>query len=244
LIKAVLFDLYETLGRVDIHDEEQLGENRLRDIIDLTSSRKMNVDAARFRQVFHDISSEASRRSQQESVEIPIDKIFARVLKELNLPADDRLLIEMEKVYYRIPKNRWILFNDTRETLQKLSARNFKLALVSNVRSDRFVRELVKEVNIERYFDVIITSAQLGIRKPRPQLFLEALKELKVRPDQAAIVGDTLTTDIQGGAALGMKTILINRNRTEVSAPKPDATIGNLSELLGVLEKWNGSWHR
>jgi len=50
-------------------------------------------------------------------------------------------------------------------------------------------------------------SADLGIRKPNPDIFLHALNRLKVEPEEAAMVGDSLKADVVGAKMLNMLAI-------------------------------------
>lgn len=240
MIKTVLFDLGDTLGYFDVPDRTQMQEIRVSDLINFLRSQKIGVDAENFKQVFIKISSDILKKSEEESIEIPINEVFVQVFEELNFSLiSANLLNGMEKAFYRILIDRWVLFDDTFETLQKLTDKNYMMAIVSNVRSDMFVQEVVRKTNIDIFFPTIITSAKLKLRKPRPQLFLDAIKDLNAKPNQTIVVGDTLQTDIQGGDALKIKTIHVNRNKIEKINIKPTETIINLIELLPILDKWN-----
>lgn len=240
LIKAILFDLYDTLGHFDVEDAEYLHERRIGDVVDFLQSQRIEIDVKKFKQFFTEILSTVSKKSDEESVEITIDQILIQTFRKLNIPhMDAGALKGIEKAFYHVLEERWILYDDTLETLKKLLNRHFQMAIVSNIRSDMFVREIVKKLDIDIYFQAIITSAQLGIRKPRPEPFLTALNQLNMEARQAAVVGDTLKADVQGGTALGMKTIYVNRKGIEIPNIKADAVIKNLTELLDLLNKWN-----
>ncbi len=71
----------------------------------------------------------------------------------------------------------------------------------------------------------------VGIGKPEPPLFQFAAERLHCQPYQAAMVGDSLASDIAGGRAAGMFTIWINASGQDSSVNHADMTIQSLGEL-------------
>lgn len=101
-------------------------------------------------------------------------------------------------------------FPDTFSTLETLRARGFLLGIVSN-RSwggELFQQDL-QTLGLFEYFDpsCIAISADLGIRKPNPDIFLHALNALDVAPHEAVMVGDSLRADVAGAKKLEMFTV-------------------------------------
>jgi putative hydrolase of the HAD superfamily len=87
------------------------------------------------------------------------------------------------------------------ETLERLAART-RLAVVANW--DRSLHEHLDRLELDRYFDVVVTSAEAGAAKPDPEIFLTALRRLDVEPARALHVGDE-PIDEQGARAAGMR---------------------------------------
>jgi putative hydrolase of the HAD superfamily len=87
------------------------------------------------------------------------------------------------------------------ETLERLSAR-IRLAVVANW--DSSLHEHLERLGLDRYFDVVVTSAEAGAAKPDPAIFLAALERLDVEPARALHVGDE-PIDEQGARAAGMR---------------------------------------
>jgi len=104
------------------------------------------------------------------------------------------------------------------------------------------VQTLVDQADLRSYFDVILTSAALGIRKPNPLIFQTALRQWGYSPSQAAMVGDSLGADILGAKNAGLYSIWITRradtaaNRAHEDTIQPDAVISRLSELPALLD--------
>jgi putative hydrolase of the HAD superfamily len=97
----------------------------------------------------------------------------------------------------------------------------------------------VHHIGIGHYFDFVITAAEAGAAKPKPEIFHAALSAAGVEAAQAAHVGDDPERDVGGASAVGMRTVWINVNATPwPGGPPPDAEIRTLDELQPVLEGW------
>ena len=106
----------------------------------------------------------------------------------------------------RIPESR-PLFEDTHSTLAALQRRGFLLGIASNrLWGGKPFHEDVQSLDLFKYFGpgAVAISADLGIRKPNPAIFLHALDALRVPPHEAVMVGDSLRADIVGALNLGM----------------------------------------
>jgi putative hydrolase of the HAD superfamily len=93
--------------------------------------------------------------------------------------------------------------------LETLRARGFKTGLVANSWPDpvRVLRADVERFGLAPLLDVQVWSEEVGVRKPDPAIFLDALEQLGVEPSAAMFVGDRIDTDVQGAAAVGMATV-------------------------------------
>ena len=69
------------------------------------------------------------------------------------------------------------------------------------------VRYIVNDV------DAAIGSRAHGKTKPHETIFRAALALLEVEPAEAAMVGDSLEDDVEGARALGMRALLVDRER-------------------------------
>jgi putative hydrolase of the HAD superfamily len=99
------------------------------------------------------------------------------------------------------------LYEDTLPVLAALRKRGLKIGLVSNTGRDleAFVAHHALDV------DAAVGSGAHGKTKPHPAIFRSALDELGVRPQEAAMVGDSPDDDVAGARALGMRAFLVDR---------------------------------
>lgn len=119
-------------------------------------------------------------------------------------------------------------FDGVEEVLKKLH-QQYKMALVTNG-DNKAQRKKAHLVHIESYFDAIVTSGQVGKKKPAPDVYLLALKELDLSKEDVVYVGDTFSTDIIGAHRLGIKTIWVKDKDWPCSIDIP--RISSIQELL------------
>lgn len=116
------------------------------------------------------------------------------------------------------------------ETLQALRERGLKRGVVSN--SDGHLEPLLAQVGLRQYFDVIVDSERVGVRKPDERIFRLALQALQLAPEAALFVGDSYELDYQAARKVGMQALLYDPLRRR---HKNCDTIGQLRELLDRL---------
>ncbi len=122
------------------------------------------------------------------------------------------------------------------EVLEQLK-KKYKLAIITNVTPTTNVERIhgvLRETELLDFFDEIIVSSEVGYNKPAEQIFEIALRKLNVKPEEAIMVGNTISTDIFGGNRIGMKTVLIQNGRVYQGSDweKADHVIHSLKELL------------
>lgn len=97
----------------------------------------------------------------------------------------------------------------------------------------------IKDTGLARYFDGIFISERIGYNKPSKEFFdicFEAIEGFD--KSRAMIVGDSLTSDIAGGIAAGIRTCYFNPGgKPNESGIKPSYEIRSLSELVPLLER-------
>jgi HAD superfamily hydrolase (TIGR01509 family) len=93
--------------------------------------------------------------------------------------------------------------------LDSLRGRGVKTGLVANSWPEpaRLLRADAVALGLAPLLDVMVFSEEVGVVKPRPEIFLHALERLGVEPAAAMFVGDRLVDDVQGAANVGMTTV-------------------------------------
>lgn len=129
--------------------------------------------------------------------------------------------------------DQFTLYDDALPVLEELRAHGLKLGLVSN--GSRDLLEFAAHHALE--VDVAIGSRAFGRTKPHPSIFREALAALDVRPDEAAMVGDSYADDIEGARALGMRALLLDREGRFPDEADRLPTLLALPAALGLAAK-------
>jgi len=137
------------------------------------------------------------------------------------------------QVYLEHYESNWKLFDDVLPGLDSLS--HIPLGLISNGDLEQQVRKL-KQTNLDGRFSTIVVSSEIGVSKPRPEIFLEACRRAGVSPSACAYVGDRFDVDVLASRAVGMKGVWLNRKEL----PLPNLAvpvISTLSELERCLAR-------
>jgi putative hydrolase of the HAD superfamily len=133
-------------------------------------------------------------------------------------------------------RHRITFFPDTVPTLERLANR-YSLGVITNGNAD------VRRLGLADYFKFALCAEELGIGKPDPTPFREALKRGGVDAGEAVHIGDHPADDIEGARRAGLRAIWFNPLGKEWSGEQlPDAEITSLAELPGVLARL-ARWH-
>lgn len=101
------------------------------------------------------------------------------------------------------------LYDDVKPVLQRLAADGYKVGLISN--SHRCLDSFQSHFDLDGLIAGAISSADHGFLKPHPSIFEAALALLGVPAEQAVMVGDSLSHDIEGARRVGMRGVLLRR---------------------------------
>ena len=124
------------------------------------------------------------------------------------------------------------LYDESEAVLRELAARNLKIGLISN--SHRKLDDFVEHFQLHGLVAAAVSSAQHGYCKPHPSIFEAALGQAGVSAGESMMVGDSLTNDVHGARAVGMRGVLLHRG----DGPLPDVdvpVIRNLADLPPLL---------
>ncbi len=132
------------------------------------------------------------------------------LLRSAGLPSDqDTVMRMMDRVKGRFSEPCFALYNDVLPALRALKTRGLIMGVISNI--DRDIRPVCRELGLEPYITHVVTSGDVGSEKPRPPIFLAALKQARVKAGEAIYVGDQPDCDVAGARGVGMKPVLIDR---------------------------------
>lgn len=124
------------------------------------------------------------------------------------------------------------------EALRALSGK-YVLGLLTNagISDTTLVKQALARLALVSFFPVVLTSQDLGAKKPDPIFFTGALEAAGCLPVQAVMVGDNYDSDIRGARAAGFHTVWYNPGSAEPPRGETahDFVIHHLGELPAVL---------
>jgi putative hydrolase of the HAD superfamily len=124
--------------------------------------------------------------------------------------------------------------------LDSLRARGLKTGTVVNSWPEppRLLRADAEAFGLAELLDVQVYSAEVGARKPAPEIFLRALDELGIDPLAAMFVGDRLEADVQGAAGVGMTTVqALWFNADDTPGIEPDFMAFTPMDVLNAVRR-------
>jgi putative hydrolase of the HAD superfamily len=125
----------------------------------------------------------------------------------------------------------WKLYPEVESTMSALEARGIAMVLISNW--DRRLPEIIRQLGLEGFFEVITVSAIEGFEKPAPEIFTRTAERLGRLPAEILHVGDAPREDYQGAAEAGFGSVLIDRKG--LFADDGFRRIASLDELLEMV---------
>lgn len=231
---AVFFDLGNTLAGGS--DTPEAFKASVRAVVRRLSELGVEVDPRRLAEVrlrnrafFNDL-----RRSTLREV-LGVEWM-RKDLEDVGVQVTPELVEEALKAHLDAVVSLRFVYPDVPECLERLKSLGYPMAVVSNVSDHRMAEETLNKLGFSRYFKTLVTSAEVGWRKPHPAIFAEALRRLEVKPSEAVFVGDDPWADVHGARSAGMAAVLIRRKPVDGGLPTaPDVVLSSLRELPDLL---------
>ncbi|MFQ5577391.1 MAG: HAD family hydrolase [Anaerolineae bacterium] len=156
---------------------------------------------------------------------------YANTLRALN--KDPGLAAAMLNAWQELVLQEALPFDDTGPVLQTLRP-HFTTGIVTNGFTS-MQRAKISRHNLDRAVDFCLISEEAGCHKPQPRIFEKALQLAgNIAPHRAVLVGDTLTSDIEGALNAGLKAVFLNP-RNDQTPPDGVPKITRLGDLLTLL---------
>jgi putative hydrolase of the HAD superfamily len=159
--------------------------------------------------------------------------MYSLMCRRLGIEEDAARLAR--RVYDEFGKpERWAVYADVLPALDRLRVLGLRLGIISNW--DGRLVGLLGALGVRERVDVVLSSADVGLRKPDPRIFELACERLGVVPSEAAHVGDHHYSDILGARAVGMTPVLVDRSgRPSLPVgPVPITDFDSLETVLGL----------
>jgi HAD superfamily hydrolase (TIGR01662 family) len=238
-IQVVLFDLGSTL----VYSKDPwppIYEQADRALVETLDRAGFKVDLASFYTEFGGFIRSYYEKPSVDNLEQTTFSVLRDTLSRKGFKnVQESVLRTALEAMYAITQKNWYLEEDALAMLETLKSRGYQIGLISNTSDDNNVQGIVDQLELRPFFEVIITSAALGIRKPDARIFQIALDHFHVQPDAAAMVGDTLEADVLGANQMGIYSVWITR-RAKLPEEgelliQPKAVITSLNQIPDLL---------
>ncbi len=158
---------------------------------------------------------------------------FKRFSTAIEVKCDEH---NFSKLYTEFLGQGSFLFDDSIKLIKSIY-QHCKLMIITNglttVQDNR-----IRKSEIAKYFDEIIVSEDIGVSKPNPKIFEYSVDKIQeIDKSKILMVGDSLSSDIQGGINFGIDTCWYNPNNDEnTGVIKPTFEIKSLMDLSKLLK--------
>lgn len=234
-VQAIFFDIGDTL----VFDDPPLRER----LASAARSVGQPLDAARLPAAFRVGEAYAVSRYLEG---IPWDapdamrEGVARVWLALDRPPpDDACWQALGAAFAAVPFTRYV-HPDAPGLLRELKTRGFTVGAISDWETT--LPDLLAEMGIARYLDALAVSAIVGVTKPSPRLFQEALRQANVAPETSLHIGDWYELDVVGARTAGMQALLLDSHgrRPDADCPRVETFDALAAYLLALPRPVDG----
>ncbi|OXM15181.1 HAD family hydrolase [Paenibacillus herberti] len=130
-----------------------------------------------------------------------------------------------------------VVMDGALELLEQLRSKEIKLGLITNG-SVHSQNSKIDQVQLRSYFDAVIVSDEVQLKKPDPKIFELALERLGVTAASSIYIGDHPRNDVTGAKSAGLGTIwLRGAEEWDEALEKPNFMIRELNEIRKIVEE-------
>jgi len=218
-VKAVVFDLFKTLGEFSriVTDEEASAFLR---------SKGYAVYPQAWRHAFNfTVFVEYPRHGYGSH-----EAIIGRALQLLEVDVDDGSIHELAELFRANP---FALYSESLEAVERARRLGLRTAIATTTPKALFVRGLGKVAGL---IDFICTGYEAGCEKSNPQIYRVIVDRLGVEPSEAVAIGDNPVLDIANSKRYGMRAIQIVREGAH--SDQVDGAASNVLEAVKLVEHW------
>jgi putative hydrolase of the HAD superfamily len=237
-MKAAIFDLGHTL--IDYYDDWVIPEARAVRRFYKAAESRLDVGEKEFCARLVEILIQGRRRKLVDMKEIPLSQPLSLALREGGAEPTEDILRKGNEIFYEVLVEDRHLVPGSREMLETLRDRGYLIGLISDVAwglPSEYPLADMKFYHLDSLFDDLVFSSDVMLRKPSPEIFQIAMKNLGVDSEDSVYIGNSPLFDIKGANGVGMRAVLKEAQYFDpCEEAVPDLTISNWDELLEYLE--------
>ena len=150
----------------------------------------------------------------------------------LDYDVNDDIIHHLSEEYILKLPNHNNLFEGTFEILEYLQ-KKYKLHIITNGFEEIQTKKMEKS-GIYKFFNEVITSESVGVKKPNPKVFEYALEKANTNASSSIMIGDNIEADIQGAINCGIRAIHYNSEKSN-TIPDSITSVNHLLEIKQYL---------
>ena len=225
MIKAIIFDLDNTLL-----DFVKMKQFSVKAAITAMNEAGLEVDEKKAYEDIFDLYMERGWENQQ---------VFDDYLNQTVGEVSNKILAAGIVSYRRAREATLLVYPNVNKALIQLIKMGINLAVVSDAPSREAWMRLYY-LNLHHVFDPVLTFDDTGVRKPSPKPFQMALDYLKIKPNEAIMIGDWPERDVVGAKEIGMKTIFARYGDTFGTVDSgADWDVNVVYEVVNIIKGLN-----
>lgn len=240
MYKQVIFDLYGTL--VDIHTDEH-GDKLWSTMTDVVKAYGAYYAPSQLRDSFFALCDEQLQENSLKTScpDIDVVKVWQKLLKVSKLKVNKTDATHCARTMRALSTDHIRLYSGALPLLTKLKKAKVPMYLLCNGQKQYVTTEL-RLLGIARFFKEKIISSEYGVANPNPSLFNLILRKHKLNAEDIVVVGNDLTSDIEGANATGMDSIYIdngsvNKGKGEGIASSYGIVDGNYNKIFEIVTR-------
>lgn len=253
MIRGIVFDLFDTL--VDQNHRRlapiEIGGRRMAATLPLLHAHAREQAAIDhsledFAHLLEAVDAELRKSTIDVGVELSTRDRFAAFAERLGCAEVGVMAEGLTRVHMGALRAA-VTVPDHHEPVLMTLAGRFRLGLCSNFSDGATARAVVEEAGFLPHLRSVVVSEEVGIRKPRPEIFEAVAEGLGLAPGEILHVGDSLAADVAGAMAIGMRTVWLTRRVREPerelarhSGPRPDFALDDLRDLPVLMARYSG----
>lgn len=188
MIKAVIFDMYETL--ITLYESPVYFGAQI--------AKDAGIPVDTFQKLWR--PTEDGRAIGKYTFE----GLIERFLKECGCYTDEKLQLIVKKRFMNKEEAFLHLHKDILPMLEALKQKGIKIGLISNCFDEEAI--VIKQSVLYPYFDAVCLSYDEGVKKPDQEIFRRCLNKLQLCADECLYVGDGGSNELEAATVAGMKT--------------------------------------
>lgn len=241
VIRGAIFDLGSTLIRFE-GDWPILFQDSLDLLIEQLQKDGLTFDQSDFCSAFERAMEAYDLQRQSNQLERSTTSLLQETMKAFGHKDVSPAILERGlKCFYSVSETHWQPMPALHAVLDELSEEGRMLGMISNAGDVENVQRLIDKVEVRAYFDPIIISAAIGIRKPDARPFEMVLDQWQVDPDSVVMIGDRLEADILGAQGTGIHQIWLKPEAetsvvTQIYPEKIAEKLVDIPDLIREIE--------